>query len=130
MPFFVNRKGGNEPSANDTLARVPNQTLRRKSLSKKRLRKIAKLAAIFNGARQKKQASERRFSPKAETSLQRSFFCGSLQGSRTPHSAVKGRRLNRLTRRPQFLSLYVATQIIILENRVKVKRFFQFYKFL
>ena len=28
------------------------------------------------------------------------LFCGSLKGSRTPHSAVKGRRLSRLTMRP------------------------------
>ena len=28
------------------------------------------------------------------------YLSGSLKGSRTPHSAVKGRRLNRLTMRP------------------------------
>lgn len=38
---------------------------------------------------------------------------GSLKGSRTPHSAVKGRRLNRLTMRP-----YRQSKLYILKVRL------------
>ena len=54
-------------------------------------------------------------------------FFGSPKGNRTPDSALRGRRLNRLTMGPNVKCLFILTKIMQKINKILNNHFFLFF---
>ena len=56
-------------------------------------------------------------------------FFGSPKGNRTPDSALRGRRLNRLTMGPNVKCLFILTKIMQKINKILNNHFFLFFAY-